>query len=47
MHGNALSLTTGQQDVFRANLSRYLTGLEEKKLPLRQDLPAVFRLPDR
>jgi len=33
MHGNALSLTTGQQDVFRANLSRYLTGLEEKNYP--------------
>ncbi len=33
MHGNALSLTTGQQDVFRANLSRYLSGLEEKEYP--------------
>jgi len=33
MHGNALSLTTGQQDVFRANLSRYLSGLEEKGYP--------------
>ncbi len=33
MHGNALSLTSGQQDVFRANLSRYLSGLEEKDYP--------------
>ncbi|MCK4989097.1 MAG: glycosyl hydrolase family 38, partial [Bacteroidales bacterium] len=33
MHGNALSLLGGQQDVFRANLSRYLTGLEEKGYP--------------
>ena len=33
MHGNMLSLTSGQQDVFRANLSRYLTGLEEKRYP--------------
>jgi hypothetical protein len=33
MHGNALSLTTGQQDVFRANLSRYLLSLDEKGYP--------------
>ena len=33
MHGNTLSLLGGQQDVFRANLSRYLTGLEEKEYP--------------
>lgn len=33
MHGNFLSLTTGQQDVFRANLSRYLIGLDEKGYP--------------
>ncbi len=33
MHGNFLSLTTGQQDVFRANLSNYLTSLEEKDYP--------------
>jgi len=33
MHGNTLSLTTGQQDVFRSNLSRYLTGLVEKGYP--------------
>ncbi|MEN8202357.1 MAG: glycoside hydrolase family 38 C-terminal domain-containing protein [Bacteroidota bacterium] len=33
MHGNALSLHTGQQDVFRSNLSRYLTGLEKKEYP--------------
>lgn len=32
-HGNALSLTTGQQDVFRNNLSRYLSSLEEKNYP--------------
>ncbi len=32
-HGNALSLTTGQQDVFRSNLSNYLTGLESKGYP--------------
>ncbi|HPE57056.1 MAG TPA: glycoside hydrolase family 38 C-terminal domain-containing protein [Bacteroidales bacterium] len=32
-HGNALSLTTGQQDVFRANLSQYLSGLEDKGYP--------------
>ena len=33
MHGNALSLLGGQQDVFRANLSRYLTSLEERDYP--------------
>ena len=33
MHGNALSLLGGQQEVFRANLSRYLSGLEEKGYP--------------
>jgi len=33
MHGNALSLTSGQQDVFRGNLSRYLSGLEKKDYP--------------
>lgn len=33
MHGNTLSLLGGQQDVFRANLSRYLGGLEEKRYP--------------
>ena len=33
MHGNTLSLTSGQQDVFRANLSRYLSGLDEKDYP--------------
>lgn len=33
MHGNALSLTTGQQDVFRTNLSNYLNGLDEKEYP--------------
>jgi len=32
-HGNSLSLTTGQQDVFRTNLSHYLTGLENKNYP--------------
>ncbi|MCK5136397.1 MAG: hypothetical protein KAR19_11465 [Bacteroidales bacterium] len=32
-HANALCLTTGQQDVFRNNLSYYLTGLEEKGYP--------------
>ncbi len=32
-HGNTLSLTTGQQDVLRTNLSNYLTGLEEKDYP--------------
>ncbi len=33
MHGNTLSLLGGQQEVFRANLSRYLNGLEEKGYP--------------
>lgn len=33
MHGNALSLTTGEIDQFRANLSQYLTELEEKGYP--------------
>lgn len=33
MHGNALSLTTGQQDVFRSNLSNYLTKIEGKGYP--------------
>jgi len=33
MHGNTLSLLGGEQDVFRANLSRYLIGLEEKEYP--------------
>lgn len=32
-HGNSLSLTTGQQDVLRNNLSAYLTGLEDKGYP--------------
>ena len=32
-HGNSLSLTTGQQDVFRNNLSDYLAGLEAKSYP--------------
>ncbi|MCB2219162.1 MAG: hypothetical protein KQI35_02120 [Bacteroidetes bacterium] len=32
-HGNALSLTTGQQDVFRSNLSQYLSKLETKNYP--------------
>lgn len=32
-HGNSLSLTTGQQDVLRTNLSNYLSGLEEKNYP--------------
>ena len=32
-HGNSLSLTTGQQDVFRTNLSNYLTSLEEREYP--------------
>ncbi|MEA3462762.1 MAG: glycoside hydrolase family 38 C-terminal domain-containing protein [Bacteroidota bacterium] len=36
MHGNALSLLGGQQDVFRANLSRYLSGLEKKDYPYDQ-----------
>jgi len=32
-HGNSLSLTTGQQDVFRNNLSDYLTSLEKRDYP--------------
>ena len=32
-HGNRLSLTNGQQDVFRSNLSEYLTDLEQKGYP--------------
>ncbi len=32
-HGNSLSLTTGQQDVLRNNLSKYLTSLEERGYP--------------
>ncbi len=33
MHGNALSLTSGEIDQFRANLSQYLDELEEKGYP--------------
>ncbi|MBT8313390.1 MAG: hypothetical protein KJP26_02925, partial [Maribacter sp.] len=33
MHGNALSLTSGEIDQFRANLSQYLHELEEKGYP--------------
>lgn len=33
MHGNALSLTSGQIDVFRNNLSKYLSSLEEREYP--------------
>ena len=33
MHGNALSLTSGEIDQFRANLSQYLDELEEKDYP--------------
>ena len=33
MHGNALSLTSGNIDVFRANLSEYLKSLEQKNYP--------------
>lgn len=33
MHGNALSLTSGNIDVFRDNLSEYLENLEEKNYP--------------
>lgn len=33
MHGNALSLTSGQIDVFRNNLSKYLTKMEGKEYP--------------
>ena len=34
MHGNTLSLTSGKIDVFRNNLSGYLSDLEEKDYPL-------------
>ena len=34
MHGNALSLTSGKMDVFRNNLSNYLTELQAKAYPL-------------
>lgn len=34
MHGNALSLTSGKIDVFRNNLSDYLTKLDDKDYPL-------------
>ncbi|MBD0779876.1 glycosyl hydrolase family 38 [Maribacter sp. ANRC-HE7] len=34
MHGNALSLTAGRIDVFRNNLSKYLSKLESKEYPL-------------
>ncbi|WP_185154096.1 glycoside hydrolase family 38 C-terminal domain-containing protein [Fulvivirga sp. M361] len=33
MHGNALSLTSGEIDQFRANLSQYLDELEKKGYP--------------
>jgi hypothetical protein len=33
MHGNALALTSGFIDVFRTNLSDYLTALEKKNYP--------------
>ena len=33
MHGNALSLTSGELDQFRANLSQYLDELEAKGYP--------------
>jgi hypothetical protein len=33
MHGNTLSLTSGQIDVFRDNLSSYLLNLEAKEYP--------------
>jgi alpha-mannosidase len=32
-HGNALALTTGQEDVFRTNLSNYLNSLEARDYP--------------
>jgi hypothetical protein len=35
-HGNALSLTTGEQDVFRNNLSEYLKSLEERGYPYKK-----------
>lgn len=36
MHGNALSLTSGEIDVFRSNLSRYLSELEDKEYPFNR-----------
>ena len=36
MHGNALSLTSGQQDVFRTNLSEYLKSLEDRNYPYNE-----------
>lgn len=33
MHGNTLSLTSGDMDVFRDNLSKYLLDLEKKAYP--------------
>jgi alpha-mannosidase len=36
MHGNALSLTSGEIDVFRSNLSKYLTELEYKQYPFNR-----------
>ncbi|WP_116524469.1 glycoside hydrolase family 38 N-terminal domain-containing protein [Seonamhaeicola aphaedonensis] len=36
MHGNALSLTSGELDVFRSNLSKYLTQMEEKEYPFNK-----------
>jgi hypothetical protein len=36
MHGNTLNLLGNQQDEFRANLSRYLSGLEEKDYPYKR-----------
>ena len=32
-HGNSLGVTSGQQDILRNNLSKYLSGLEEKGYP--------------
>lgn len=36
MHGNALSLTSGEIDVFRSNLSKYLSKLEGKAYPFNR-----------
>ncbi len=36
MHGNTLSLTSGNIDVFGKNLSKYLTELEEKDYPFNR-----------
>lgn len=33
MHANTLGITSGQQDILRNNLSKYLSGLEEKDYP--------------